>query len=171
MKRFFLPLIIVVLTGCVKQGIVSGKYNKDEYLAKEACALQHNSATEFHNLIEGYYFKVTKLNDGDWRCERVYGDTLAQQGRDSRDEWLAHQNNMSLTEYREEKVKSEEKEKRGYIELYKAKERLYETYRKDGKFHSDAYVEPDGTIRSTAIIGDNRCDTVSGSSGSNAKCN
>lgn len=61
--------------------------------------------------------------------------------------------------------------KEDYKNFYLAKEKLYEIYKRDGKLHTDTYADPDGTIHSTSIHGESRCDSVSGSTGSTLTCN
>ncbi|MBJ9137944.1 hypothetical protein [Citrobacter farmeri] len=170
MKIIILAAGILSLTGCISQGMVDGKKYTTEYRARERCAIDFEVRDNYHELVSASNFKVSKVDGGNWKCRKVFGDELKKQQLDSNDEYEADRSGLSLSQYRDKKKNDYESLKNAYINYYTAKERVYEEYRKDGKLHTDVSSGPDGVIRATSIQGNARCETVIGDSGGTSSC-
>ncbi|EOU2745854.1 hypothetical protein ACNUYN_004311 [Escherichia coli] len=168
-KLIFIGIGCLLLSGCARQpqGTVSGSY-ETEYKARVECARAAASGT--YEVYLPYDFKVHRHTAGYWQCIQVYGSELEQQKKDSYDEMLADRDGLTLSEYRKNKADSMKRIEQAYKDLFMAKERLYEDYRKDGKLHTDTYTLPDGSVRSVTIQGDKRCESYVDASGSSSSC-
>lgn len=169
-KFIFIGIGCLLLSSCAQQpqGTVNGSY-ETEYKARAACARAAASGT--YEVYLPYDFKVQRHPEGYWQCIQVYGSELEQQKKDSYDETLADRDGLTLSEYRKNKADSMKRIEQSYKDLFLEKERLYESYRKDGKLHTDTYTLPDGSVKSVTIQGDKRCESYVDASGASSSCN
>lgn len=168
-KLLLLAATCLLLNGCVAPGAVSGAY-ETEYQARGKCAYDASKLSGWKESFTAANFKAQRRPDGDWQCIQVYGSVLDQQIKDSRDEYYANIDGVSLETYKQRKADSMKRIEQAYKDLFMAKERLYEDYRKDGKLHTDTYTLPDGSVRSVTIQGDKRCESYVDASGSSSSC-
>ena len=163
-------LACLSLSGCIAPGAVDGAY-ETEYQARGGCAFNAMKASGWSETYTNANFKVQKRPDGDWQCIQVFGELLEQQRKDSYDESQANIHGLSLAEYRKQKADNMKSIEQSYKDLFMAKERLYESYRKDGKLHTDTYSLPDGSVKAVTIQGGQRCESYVDAQGATSSCN
>lgn len=165
MKKICVLFLTFFLGGC--QSIVSTtgvdyKYENHAYIRSTSNVNEATEKAGFICLSNGDYSFAVK--------HRVRASYLKRDGEALVFNCYLVSKEQIIIEEKNKKEADMKAAEEAYKNLYTAKERLYESYRKDGKLHTDTYTEPDGTIRSTTIHGNSRCDLVSGVNGATSTC-
>lgn len=174
-KITVLGACILFLSGCTS-GVVDGHRYKTEFRAREGCVIDDQrarvlSGEKYADFLSPSHFKVTKLSDGNWQCRRATEGEYGKQREDQEDEKMADRLGITLIEYRKRESLKEEKRQQAILNHALAQERLYESYRKDGKMHVETYRYLDGSIKTISIHGNKRCESYTNATTSTFYCN